>query len=399
MKYTSIAVMALLGNVSAKRIYSNKQDTYDKDPDTTSMYDDLHTYGVPGSLKFPKEAPKPAAEAPKKLMQINKSDTYDKDPDTTSMYDDLHTYVKPGSGAFAQHGQRDTYDKDPNTVSMYDDLHTYGVAGSLKFPKEAPKAAAEAPKKLMQINKADTYDKDPDTTSMYDDLHTYVKPGSGAFAQKFDNYDKDPDTVSPYDDPQKRATPSWILNPKKLMQVGKADTYDKIQTQHPCTMTSILTSNQDQELLLNMARETHTIRTQTPYQCMMIFTLMALLVLLNSQRKPRKRRPQRSSCKFIDRILTIRIPTPPPCMMTSTPTSSQDLELSLSMVREIPMIRTLTLFQCMMTFILTVLLDLSNSQRKPRRKRPQRNLCKFTDRTPTIKIQIPPLCMMISTPT
>tara|TARA_B110000305_G_C18883138_1_gene378510 strand:+ start:115 stop:444 length:330 start_codon:yes stop_codon:yes gene_type:complete len=109
MKYTSIAVMALLGNVSAKRIYSNKQDSYDKDPDTTSMYDDLHRYGVAGSLKFPveekKAAPKAAAkEAPKKLMQINKSDSYDKDPDTTSMYDDLHAYVKAGSGAFAQHG-------------------------------------------------------------------------------------------------------------------------------------------------------------------------------------------------------------------------------------------------------------------------------------------------------
>jgi hypothetical protein len=32
------------------------------------MYDDLHTYGVAGSLKFPKEAKK--EEAPKKLMQV-----------------------------------------------------------------------------------------------------------------------------------------------------------------------------------------------------------------------------------------------------------------------------------------------------------------------------------------
>ena len=104
MKYTSIAVMALIGNVSAKRINNYKSDSYDKDPDTVSMYDDLHTYGAPGSLKFPKEAKKEApkaAEAPKKLMQINKADTYDRDPDTVSMYDDLHTYVKPGSGAFA----------------------------------------------------------------------------------------------------------------------------------------------------------------------------------------------------------------------------------------------------------------------------------------------------------
>jgi hypothetical protein len=75
------------------------------------MYDDVHTYGVAGSLKFPKEekkaAPKAKAaakEAPKKLMQVYRQDSYDKDPDTTSMYDDLHAYVKAGSGAFAQHG-------------------------------------------------------------------------------------------------------------------------------------------------------------------------------------------------------------------------------------------------------------------------------------------------------
>jgi hypothetical protein len=41
------------------------------------MYDDVHTYGVAGSLKFPveakKAAPKAAAkEAPKKLMQVNR---------------------------------------------------------------------------------------------------------------------------------------------------------------------------------------------------------------------------------------------------------------------------------------------------------------------------------------
>jgi hypothetical protein len=42
-----------------------------------SIYDDVHTYGVAGSLKFPKEekkaAPKAKAaakEAPKKLMQV-----------------------------------------------------------------------------------------------------------------------------------------------------------------------------------------------------------------------------------------------------------------------------------------------------------------------------------------
>jgi len=199
--------------------FAQKKDTYDKDPDTVSMYDDLHTYGPPGSWKFPQEAKKPAAkeeakkEAKKALVQktdtydkdpdtvsmyddlhtyvkpgtyAQKSDTYDKDPDTVSMYDDLHTYVKPGSGAFAQ--KRDTYDKDPDTVSMYDDLHTYGPPGSWKFPQEAKKQAAkeeakkEAKKALVQ--KMDTYDKDPDTVSMYDDLHTYGPPGSWKFPKE-----------------------------------------------------------------------------------------------------------------------------------------------------------------------------------------------------------------------
>jgi hypothetical protein len=140
------------------------------------MYDDLHTYGPPGSWKFPKEkkAKAAAAAAPaakKALMQVWRQDTYDKDPDTVSMYDDLHTYVKPGTGAFAQ--------------------------------------------------KLDTYDKDPDTVSMYDDLHTYVKPGTGAFAQKLDNYDHDPNTVSEYDDPHKRSTPAWILNGGVVRKAGK----------------------------------------------------------------------------------------------------------------------------------------------------------------------------------
>ena len=178
MKYSTIAISALLGNVSAAQLENlvekNAQDTYDRDPDTTSMYDDLHTYVKPGSGAFAQQQPS-ELERPKKkkakgkprrgqehLSLSQKADTYDRDPDTTSMYDDLHTYVKPGSGAFAQ--------------------------------------------------KADTYDRDPDTTSMYDDLHTYVKPGSGAFAQKVDRdvLDNDPDTVSEYDVPQQRNTPAWV---------------------------------------------------------------------------------------------------------------------------------------------------------------------------------------------
>ena len=166
-----------------------KRDSYDKDPDTVSMYDDLHTYGQPGWAKFPKEAPKkeaPKKEAPKKLMQVNRRDTYDRDPDTVSMYDDLHTYVKPGSGAFAQ--KSDTYDRDPDTVSMYDDLHTYVKPGSGAFaqkPKRdtfdkdpdtvsmyddlhtyGERGGATARKSLAQ--KRDVFDNDPNSASVYD---------------------------------------------------------------------------------------------------------------------------------------------------------------------------------------------------------------------------------------
>ena len=65
------------------------------------MYDDQHLYGAAGSWKFDAVAKATAApakkeEAKKALMQINRQDTYDKDPDTVAMYDDLHTYTKPG---------------------------------------------------------------------------------------------------------------------------------------------------------------------------------------------------------------------------------------------------------------------------------------------------------------
>lgn len=207
--------------------FAQHRDTFDKDPDTVSMYDDQHLYGPVGSWKFPKAAAAPAkaAEAKKALMQMYRQDTYDKDADTVSMYDDLHTYAKPGS--FAQH--RDTFDKDPDTVSMYDDQHLYGAVGSWKFPVEAKKAAAapakEAKKALMQMYHRDTFDKDPDTVSMYDDQHLYGAVGSWKFpvekkeakpaakkaeAKKAliqmgdipqtDNFDNDPDTVSGNDD-------------------------------------------------------------------------------------------------------------------------------------------------------------------------------------------------------
>jgi hypothetical protein len=56
------------------------------------MYDDQHLYGAAGSWKFDTAAPVKKEEAKKALIQMNRKDTYDKDADTVSMYDDLHTY-------------------------------------------------------------------------------------------------------------------------------------------------------------------------------------------------------------------------------------------------------------------------------------------------------------------
>jgi hypothetical protein len=51
MKY-SIAVLALLGKASASEIERHYQmqsaDSFDRDPDTASMYDDQHVYAKPG---------------------------------------------------------------------------------------------------------------------------------------------------------------------------------------------------------------------------------------------------------------------------------------------------------------------------------------------------------------
>jgi len=79
------------------------QDTYDQDPDTTSMYDDGHVYtDDAGKIKWV-FAGGPAAEYakatgynPYTMVQVGKSDSYDMDPDTASMYDDGHVYSKPG---------------------------------------------------------------------------------------------------------------------------------------------------------------------------------------------------------------------------------------------------------------------------------------------------------------
>jgi hypothetical protein len=62
-------------------------DTFDNDPDTTSMYDDQHVYSNAGGFKA--SAPV-ASAAPPALMQhrLRTRDSFDHDPTTTSMYDD-----------------------------------------------------------------------------------------------------------------------------------------------------------------------------------------------------------------------------------------------------------------------------------------------------------------------
>ena len=92
-------------------IQRNRRDTFDSDPDTSSMYDDGWVYSKPGKFKgtapspaapgkkpaevkeVPMSAPNPAAPA---LYQRSKKDSYDMDPDTASMYDDGWVYSKPG---------------------------------------------------------------------------------------------------------------------------------------------------------------------------------------------------------------------------------------------------------------------------------------------------------------
>jgi hypothetical protein len=86
------------------------RDTYDKDPTTTSMYDDGHVYtDHAGSLKW-KFAGGPAAEYA------------------------AATGHKPFALTQHRHHMRDSFDKDPTSASMYDDGHVYtDHAGSLKW--------------------------------------------------------------------------------------------------------------------------------------------------------------------------------------------------------------------------------------------------------------------------
>ena len=222
------------------RHHHKARDTYDQDPNTSSMYDDGHVYtDTAGSVKW-KFAGGPAAE-------YQSATGYN--PYTLSQHKKHHYRSK-----------RDTYDQDPTSTSMYDDGHVYTTqAGSLKneavpaakkeaapaAKKEAAPAAkkeAEAapPAKALMHKKhhhkhgrkgqaagsfaQDTYDQDPDTTSMYDDGHVYTddagkikwvfaggpaaeyqkatgyNPYTMVQTGKSDSYDMDPDTTSMYDD-------------------------------------------------------------------------------------------------------------------------------------------------------------------------------------------------------
>ena len=128
------------------------------------------------------------------------ADTFDNDPDTTSMYDDQHVYSNPGGfqaspdaakKSLMQHRSRarDTFDHDPTTTSMYDDSWTFSAPGGLdwKFaggPKAEYDAAQAAKKPAAPVEslaqRKDTFDNDPTTASMYDDCDkqkTYSGPG------------------------------------------------------------------------------------------------------------------------------------------------------------------------------------------------------------------------------
>jgi len=253
------------------------RDTYDKDPNTSGMYDDGHVYtNNAGSLNWkfaggPKAeydasiaANKPALVQHKHHHHRSNKDTYDKDPTSSSMYDDGHVYTdKPGSLSWKypaeveapvakslvhqKHhhhnhgGHKDTFDHDPNTVSMYDDQHVYSIPGKFDASTNAasagkksgiekdtaPASNPEAPALVQHTHiTRDTYDHDPTTTGMYDDSHVYtdksgslnwkyaggpkaeydasIKVSKVALLQqngnKKDTFDNDADTASMYDD-------------------------------------------------------------------------------------------------------------------------------------------------------------------------------------------------------
>jgi len=83
------------GHHSHHRHHRNGADTFDHDPDTTSMYDDQHVYSNAGAYQASFAPPSKAAPA---LMQhrLRARDTFDHDPTSTSMYDDSWTFSAPG---------------------------------------------------------------------------------------------------------------------------------------------------------------------------------------------------------------------------------------------------------------------------------------------------------------
>ena len=218
------------------------RDTFDNDHDTISMYDDGHAYSVAGKFKkgpivVGKSPPGGGAQVEtmirpdSSLHQIRRSkrDSYDADPTTSSMYDDGHQYGAPGSlewkfaggpkaefdaakakgAALSQHhhhhkhhrNTKDSFDNDGATASMYDDQHVYSEPGqnwALSPREKAEKAKADklmagpAPVEGLVQHRGqgqDSFDADPTTVSMFDDgdkIKTYNHgKGLGSLNWKF----------------------------------------------------------------------------------------------------------------------------------------------------------------------------------------------------------------------
>jgi hypothetical protein len=154
-----------------RRVYRarSRKDTYDQDPNTTSMYDDGHVYtDKAGSLNWKfaggpteefKASQTPAPKAPEGAAALvqrhrHRKDTYDQDPNTTSMYDDGHVYTdKAGSLTWKFAG---------GPTKEFE-------ASQTPAPKAPEGAAAGLAQRRHHYMTADAFDRDPDTASMYDD--------------------------------------------------------------------------------------------------------------------------------------------------------------------------------------------------------------------------------------
>ena len=124
--------------------------------------DNLLTYSPPGAgtlaWKYaggPKaeydiaQAAKKDAAPAEALSQRYRQDTFDHDKDTASMYDDQWVYSNPGKNKMAiavpapveaLHQRKDTFDGDSGSASMYDDGHVYSEAGQFR-PSPPPSAS------------------------------------------------------------------------------------------------------------------------------------------------------------------------------------------------------------------------------------------------------------------